>query len=458
MANKANVSEKENEKAVEETVKEEIKQPVICPACGQEVLENDKFCSNCGTPVNNNKKIINAKSGLAINKSEYEQVLFTSYDNIAREFVRKEINNNPDYKNKTIPTIEKKRLLMTGIFSIIYFILITLYISFHMSFTFIVVLLIILVWFYCDLARKNNVIGYIAKQVELRPDEKINYVVSSVMTTSMSRHIYSIIRVFILVVVFSLSIVLYAKPHYIYERVDDGYNLRYYTIGLLKTERFVNIPNKHNNLPVVGIRGDVFKNLRSIEEVVMPNTITEIRGGAFKGCTSLRKVTLSTNLVVIHGGTFMDCKKLEQIVIPQSVTNIGGEAFMNCYNLRIINLPPKITEIHGSTFENCYSLDNIIIPEGVTRIGGSAFRECYNLKNVTIPTTVTEIGSSAFRRTGIENVCISKSASVNERAFKETYARISYYEDNCEYKNPYFGNLDFSGIKFYGDGSTDGEQ
>ena len=104
---------------------------------------------------------------------------------------------------------------------------------------------------------------------------------------------------------------------------------------------------------------------------------------------------------------------------------------MDCYNLEYISLSPKLTEIHGSTFENCSSLDNVTIPEGVTRIGGSAFRYCRNLKNVTIPRSANEIRSSAFRGTAIDTVCISQSAYVDSKAFKETYAKVAYYESDC---------------------------
>ena len=167
----------------------------------------------------------------------------------------------------------------------------------------------------------------------------------------------------------------------------DGYELRYYTFGILKNEKNVTIPSTYKGLPVTSIRGSVFENDWFLNTVEIPDSVVEIRGGAFK----------------------------------------------NCVYLTTVNLPPNITEIHGSTFENCYYLDNVVIPEGVTRIGGSAFRDCSSLSNVTIPKTVNEIGSSAFRSTSINNVCISSSANVNFRAFKETDARIAYYEDGCEY-------------------------
>ena len=172
----------------------------------------------------------------------------------------------------------------------------------------------------------------------------------------------------------------------IFEPYEQGYTLRFYTNGLFEKDTYLKIPDTYKGKPVLQIRGDVFKNVSSLEEVIIPDSIIEIRGGAFKNCIGLEKVTLSKN----------------------------------------------ITEIKGNTFENNYSLKSIIIPDGVVRIGGSAFRNDYSLVSAIIPESVTEIGSSAFRNTALTNVCITKNAMVNTRAFKETNVIIKYYEDNCE--------------------------
>ena len=269
----------------------------------------------------------------------------------------------------------------------ILFIITTLYVAYHTYLGLDILLIMIATGIFVYMTYNYRIEKYIEKEVNKRPDEKISYIASSILSSATTGGHFTL---FIQIGLIALTIVgifyLYKEPHMIYEHQANGYHLRYYTYGILKTEREITIPKTYKNESVVGIRGDVFKNVSTVEKVNLPSTIVEIRGGAFQNCTSLKE----------------------------------------------INLPKGIDEIHGSTFEGCTRLEKVEIPEGVTRIGGSAFRDCTSLQEATIPKTVTEIGSSAFRNTSLSKVCISESTSVNERAFKETYPEIVYYENNCE--------------------------
>jgi hypothetical protein len=123
----------------------------------------------------------------------------------------------------------------------------------------------------------------------------------------------------------------------------------------------------------------------------------------------------------------------DTVVIPetykgQPVDAIRGNVFKDVYTIRYVTLPSRITEIRGSTFERCSSLEEIDIPNGVTRIGGHAFCDCKSLKKVRIPITVTSIGSSAFRRCySLGEVKIPAGIDINDRAFKETPAKLIFY-------------------------------
>ena len=438
--------------------------PTVCPVCNSPVKKTDKFCSNCSTPVEEELTTIDAKYGIPVNKNEYNQGLFSNNElKMLREVIGEELTKYPEYKTKTLPNIEIRKNILTFILTIIIVIFNTIYVSFHTNTGLMSAIFLIIITLYFVLLLKKDLKKYIIEQVKLRPDEKINYVIASVLSAAIPKGKYIVSRVLIISLGLLVSLCFFATPHYIYEKVDGGYNLRYYTYGLLKRESTIIIPENYKGENVIGIRGDTFKNVKSLQEIQLPNTIKEIRGGTFEGCTNLKKINLPSTLTKISGSTFKNCKSLEKIEIPSSVTEIGGgafyncaslyqinlpdsiekiggEAFYNCRNLQEIKLPPKITEIRGSTFEGCYGLDNIIIPNGVTRIGGSAFRNCYNLKDVTIPLSVDEIGSSAFRRTAIQDVCVSQYTNINERAFKETSAKIAYYENNCVYDSSYNSN------------------
>lgn len=431
-----------------------------CPKCKAVLIENAKFCRECGENVEKViaalPKVLRASDGTAIAPNTYDMNLLNgNLDKSIQYFVQKELALNANYKKMTTPSIEKRKLITTGIYVIITFILASLYVFLHTYGA-----LYFLLWFVAtiiciSISTKYNLEKYIMNEVKKRPDEKISYIVSSILSgakTNKGALMFS--RWAVIAACFILIIAIYDKPHLIYEHQQNGYFLRYHTYGLLTKEKEVTIPETYKGKKVIGIRGNTFKNEKSLEKVTLPNSITEIRGGAFEGCTNLTTINLPTNILELHGSIFKDCESLETIVIPhgvtriggnsfentgikeitipESVTEIGGEAFMGCTELSKVNLPSKITEVHGSTFEGCTSLGSIDIPEGVTRIGGSAFRDCVNLREAKIPKTVTDFGSSAFRNTALTTVCISKYASVNERTFKETYPTIYYHEDGCK--------------------------
>ena len=380
---------------VDFTSQTKLQTPVQCPNCNATLLEQAKFCKYCGTsveslmpktpaPVMN----ISAAAGTPINKTDFESYLLSGTEKIATlKIIEKELSSDPANKGKTLPSIERKKVLATLIYVIITFILISIYMAYHTYLGLGIVLWIVSTIIYVNMTKNYNIKKYILKEAMNRPDEKISYIASSILSgATTSKALSLVFQIGLIFLLIGGTLTLYSKPHMIFERQKEGYSVRYYTYGFFSYDEEITVPETHKGKPVTGIRGDTFKNVYFVKKVNLPDTITEIRGGAFQGCSLLKE----------------------------------------------INLPPKITEIHGSTFEDCYSLEEIKIPSGVTRIGGSAFRNCSNLKSAEIPETVSEIGSSAFRNTALTSVCISEDTYVNERAFKETYPSIYYYEEGCK--------------------------
>ena len=86
---------------------------------------------------------------------------------------------------------------------------------------------------------------------------------------------------------------------------------------------------------------------------------------------------------------------LEEIEIPEKITEISTECFGNCKGLKSVTLPDSVTKIGDSAFYNCTSLTYIEIPETVTCIRPYGFYNCTSLKLI-IPESVKEIGVFAF--------------------------------------------------------------
>ena len=101
----------------------------------------------------------------------------------------------------------------------------------------------------------------------------------------------------------------------------------------------------------------------------------------------------------IGGSAFRDCKNLEEIVIPDTVTELGSYALYGCTNLQKVTLSKNATNLQGNMFERCASLESVIVPEGVTRIDGVAFSDCANLSSIRLP------GSLNFIRSAIASNC-----------------------------------------------------
>ena len=201
--------------------------------------------------------------------------------------------------------------------------------------------------------------------------------------------------------------------------IYDGikYNIKEiedFGLRAVKSLQTVLLPNT-----ITEITDYAFAYCESLTDIVIPDSVTKLGNGVFDHCEHLTNVTLSNNLIEIDTHCFCNCNSLVEIVIPNSVKNIGVGLFCNCINLEKIKLPKNITKIPDSTFYKCYSLKSIDIPNTVTEIGGGAFAEkdfllgnpfvllnYYSLhdknRTITIPDSVIEIGYKAFN--GVEKV------------------------------------------------------
>ena len=169
-----------------------------------------------------------------------------------------------------------------------------------------------------------------------------------------------------------------------------------------------------------------FSGCKSLQQIKIPNSVTNIGNSAFSWCDSLKQVNIPDSVTSIGDFAFEECSSLQQINIPNSVINIGEKAFYGCDSLQQVNIPNSLTCIGTNPFickdlilkstsqrfivEDGCLIDNqqhilisyfgndkrIDIPNSVTNIGNSAFSECKSLQQVNIPNSATYIGNSAF--------------------------------------------------------------
>ena len=64
---------------------------------------------------------------------------------------------------------------------------------------------------------------------------------------------------------------------------------------------------------------------------------------------------------------------LEEVVLPDSLTEIANDAFSNRYKLKKLVIPNNVKKIGGGAFGKCFSLKSIYIPASVEKIDGNPF-------------------------------------------------------------------------------------
>ena len=232
------------------------------------------------------------------------------------------------------------------------------------------------------------------------------------------------------VILFIASLPKYDDPvNYLYEVYPD-----YVAITGLKNDKMtvLRIPESIEEKPVREIAGSAFKEMKQLERVYIPDTVTQIGASSFFGCENLVYVDLSNCVEAIECFCFAKCGKLKEVVIPDSVTIIGHDCFADCNSLRYIDIPDSVREIEYSAFYGCTSLEYVNISDSVEKIGEDAFCFCNhqtgfnvspdnryfssvdgvlfnreqtvllrypsnkNAKSYAIPDTVEEIGYNAF--------------------------------------------------------------
>ena len=175
----------------------------------------------------------------------------------------------------------------------------------------------------------------------------------------------------------------------------------------------IEIPKTIGGLDVRVIKEEAFKACGNIQNIILPDSITEIQNGAFQGCTALESINIPAGITRIGTAAFKDCSALKSVDMPASVsdsTSIGSDAFKNCKKLESIYLPIGISMIRSNTFENCISLTVIDIPTSVRQISEEAFINCTALTSIIVPEGVTIIGNGVFSNcSSLESVSLPDS-------------------------------------------------
>ena len=193
-------------------------------------------------------------------------------------------------------------------------------------------------------------------------------------------------------------------------KADSDGSLNIFASGVLRKMEYDGV----KGLALFGIKridDAAFKECKSLESVVIPNSVKKIGESSFGGCESLMSVEIPNSVMEIGSGAFYDCKSLASVEIPNSVTEIGDNAFRGC-NISEFSHPCLTIKGGVAIQEDCFGhkvvgycasqSSSITIPNGVIGIKPEAFAGCTSLKSVVIPyiealmTSFSGIGYDAF--------------------------------------------------------------
>lgn len=193
---------------------------------------------------------------------------------------------------------------------------------------------------------------------------------------------------------------------------------------------------------ILTIKENVFEEMTSIKEVILPESIKIICDRVFANCTNLEKINLPSGLIRLQNEVFLECKSLKQITLPQSLTFIGDDCFA-LSSIESVQIPDSMEYIGEGAFEHT-NLKDVFVPKSVKFLGNQTFRSCTNLEklileghDIEIPeafcefavnlktmdlSNIKSIGNCAFY--GCQKLCIDKIPAnikhVGNNAFSRT--------------------------------------
>ena len=151
--------------------------------------------------------------------------------------------------------------------------------------------------------------------------------------------------------------------------------------------------------------------------------------GPFAYCANLKTATFEAGRTVIPANLFYRCTGLEEIVIPDTVTEIGYNAFNQCTALESVTLSASLETIGQYAFQNCDALLSVVIPDSVTTLGHGIFKDCDALFWVDLGAGVTNLSYYEFGTCPALETVIFRAADVTvvQSVFSDSVENVTFY-------------------------------
>ena len=147
---------------------------------------------------------------------------------------------------------------------------------------------------------------------------------------------------------------------------------------------------------VVNVEKSAFCNCEGLTNVVFSAGLTNLTMYAFNECTNITQIALNEGLKSIGDYVFYGCSGLRMVSFPSTLETVGVDVFTQCRDLKA-TFAENTIRIPDGTFSGCSGLVFVDVPDSVTDIGARAFDGCSKLAAFKFPSSLENIGSYAFR-------------------------------------------------------------
>lgn len=146
-----------------------------------------------------------------------------------------------------------------------------------------------------------------------------------------------------------------------------------------------------------------FYQCASLEEFIMPNTVTSLDRSVFYRCWGLRKLWLSDNLTYLPYDLIAEGYLLQDLHLPNNLVSIANNSFYGTTSLRHIVFPESLESIGEYTFYQS-GVDSLKLPLKLSSLGYYAFYNCDNLKYIELPSYISSYNRNFYECSSIEKI------------------------------------------------------